>query len=183
MELNAESPKLLTLTLPLRGDTILLGKKLRGFGKGFYNGFGGKVEQTETIVQAAIRELEEECCLLAAEADMCPMGILTFFWLDEQTPPWEVHIFTVEEWLGEPRRTDEMDPAWFHRHELPWDIMWPDDPHWYPYIFSHTKFAGRFYFTNTTTLVKYQIREIDDDDDVEEALHRTTVHHTSKINR
>jgi 8-oxo-dGTP pyrophosphatase MutT (NUDIX family) len=34
--------------------------KKRGFGHGKYNGFGGKVEKSETISQAAIREMYEE---------------------------------------------------------------------------------------------------------------------------
>lgn len=54
------APKLCTLVLPNRGRQYLLGLKKRGFGEGKYNGFGGKVEQGETIRQAAIRELQEE---------------------------------------------------------------------------------------------------------------------------
>ena len=36
---------------------LLLGMKKRGFGAGYYNGFGGKVEAGETIAQAAAREV------------------------------------------------------------------------------------------------------------------------------
>lgn len=40
----------------LRSETeILLGLKKRGFGKGKWNGFGGKIEPGETIMQGAIR--------------------------------------------------------------------------------------------------------------------------------
>ncbi len=39
---------------------ILLAMKKRGFGEGKWNGAGGKVEEGETIVQAASRELQEE---------------------------------------------------------------------------------------------------------------------------
>jgi 8-oxo-dGTP diphosphatase len=47
------------------GDlSILLGKKLRGFGKGFYNCFGGKLERSrgehDHPAAGAVRELEEE---------------------------------------------------------------------------------------------------------------------------
>ena len=35
--------------------------KKRGFGAGKWNGFGGKVEPGETIVEAAVREVKEEC--------------------------------------------------------------------------------------------------------------------------
>ena len=35
--------------------------KKRGFGVGKWNGFGGKVEAGETVVEAAAREVTEEC--------------------------------------------------------------------------------------------------------------------------
>eukprot|EP00056_Hartaetosiga_gracilis_P017259 m.6783 g.6783 ORF g.6783 m.6783 type:complete len:151 (-) comp5533_c0_seq1:454-906(-) len=38
---------------------ILLGMKKRGFGKGKFNGFGGKLEKGETVEEAAVRELQE----------------------------------------------------------------------------------------------------------------------------
>ena len=41
--------KLLTLVIPVDDDKkrVLLGLKKRGFGEGYYNGFGGKVEPGE----------------------------------------------------------------------------------------------------------------------------------------
>ena len=47
--------KLLTLVLIREPSRVLLGMKKRGFGEGRWNGFGGKVEQGETITQAAYR--------------------------------------------------------------------------------------------------------------------------------
>ena len=40
-------------------DELLLGMKLRDFGKGYWNGFGGKVDPGETIEEAAVREFEK----------------------------------------------------------------------------------------------------------------------------
>jgi 8-oxo-dGTP diphosphatase/2-hydroxy-dATP diphosphatase len=45
---------------------ILLGMKKRGFGVGRWNGFGGKVENGESIEEAALRELNEESSLVAS---------------------------------------------------------------------------------------------------------------------
>eukprot|EP00850_Spirogloea_muscicola_P021343 SM000245S08182 [mRNA] locus=s245:67320:74880:+ [translate_table: standard] len=53
----AARPKLLTLALVHEGGRVLLGRKKRGFGEGYYNGFGGKVEPGETVEGAAIREV------------------------------------------------------------------------------------------------------------------------------
>jgi 8-oxo-dGTP diphosphatase/2-hydroxy-dATP diphosphatase len=47
--------KLLTLAFLRRSSQILLGYKKRGFGQGLWNGFGGKVQNGETIVAAARR--------------------------------------------------------------------------------------------------------------------------------
>ncbi len=53
----AERPpnKLFTLLFVLRPGQVLLGMKKRGFGKGRWNGFGGKVHKGESIEEAAIR--------------------------------------------------------------------------------------------------------------------------------
>ena len=45
------------LVIPFIGGKLLLGKKLRGFGEGYFNGFGGKVELGETIEASARREV------------------------------------------------------------------------------------------------------------------------------
>ena len=47
--------KILTLVLIRESAKVLLGMKKRGFGQGRWNGFGGKVEKGETILQGAIR--------------------------------------------------------------------------------------------------------------------------------
>lgn len=47
--------KLYTLIVVCNEDKILLGFKKRGFGAGKWNGFGGKVEPGENIVNCAKR--------------------------------------------------------------------------------------------------------------------------------
>lgn len=47
--------KVMTLTMIINNDEILLGMKNRGMGKGKWNGFGGKVEPNETIDDGAKR--------------------------------------------------------------------------------------------------------------------------------
>lgn len=49
------SNKVLTLVFVLRPGHVLLGYKKRGFAEGWWNGFGGKVEPGETIVEGAKR--------------------------------------------------------------------------------------------------------------------------------
>ena len=52
--------KLLTLVIIHQHPRILLGMKKRGFGAGRWNGFGGKVQEGETVEDAARREVFEE---------------------------------------------------------------------------------------------------------------------------
>ncbi|EPS40099.1 hypothetical protein H072_6102 [Dactylellina haptotyla CBS 200.50] len=91
----------LVIPLDLQRDRVLLGYKLRGFGQGKYNGFGGKVEADETITAAAVRELHEESGLLVEEPDMIQRGALLLETVaDDDSPILEIHVFTTERWHG-----------------------------------------------------------------------------------
>ena len=72
--------KLLTLVLVVQNNNnnarLLLGEKKRGFGAGYFNGFGGKVEPGESILAAAHRELQEEAGIEAL--DLSRRGVLYF---------------------------------------------------------------------------------------------------------
>jgi 8-oxo-dGTP diphosphatase/2-hydroxy-dATP diphosphatase len=54
--------KIFTLVLVLKKCGILLGLKKRGFGEGKWNGFGGKIESGESVIQAAIRSGYQNFC-------------------------------------------------------------------------------------------------------------------------
>ncbi|MCO5556826.1 hypothetical protein L7F22_010379 [Adiantum nelumboides] len=265
--------KLLTLAIVNRGGQVLLGLKKRGFGEGYYNGFGGKVEVGETIEEAARREpygcqmhwelcptvriqfwnglglqtgekpeipascncsfwagirgflsvessvsvenclgsvLELLCCqnlaktgvvLLDTDLDsrnsdfvtfiplfknkeipqgapdlganlvssriqlqeeagivagsIMKQGVLTFHF-DDKPQPWEVHVFNILDYCGQPCETDEMSPQWFLHEEIPFSKMWKDDEIWYPHFLAGKLFKGEFYFCNTHHLDSYK---------------------------
>jgi 8-oxo-dGTP diphosphatase len=123
-----------TLIFPLQGGRILLGLKKRGFGNGRWGGFGGKIEAGETVIASAVRELYEEAGLKAAKSDLRYMGRLTF--LFPYKPAWDqvVHVFLVEQWLGEAAESEEMQPAWFAPAEIPYRQMWQDGRYWLPIV-------------------------------------------------
>ena len=54
-----------------------------------------------------------------------------------------------------------MRPAWFDLKRVPFDKMWPDDELWYPMFLAGKKFSGTFWFTNTTTIVRHELREVE----------------------
>jgi len=95
--------KLYTLALIRNDDNILLGMKKRGFGVGRWNGFGGKVNSDETILEAAKRELLEESGLITNELQEA--GILKFEFVGEPEIM-EVHVFTTIEYEGTPAESE-----------------------------------------------------------------------------
>jgi 8-oxo-dGTP pyrophosphatase MutT (NUDIX family) len=138
-----------TLCLLVRGNPstqVLLGCKRIGFGAGKWGGFGGKVEEGETIAGAAVRELEEETGVRVREENLQYTGHLTF--LFPYKPAWEqvVHVFLVTTWDGEPAESDEMTPAWFALDDIPYEQMWQDGLYWLPPVLAGERVRARFTF-------------------------------------
>lgn len=149
--------KVLTLCLLYTDTHVLLGKKKRGFGAGRWNGFGGKVEAGETIPDAARREMLEEAGIQIPNIEK--FGIIHFEF--EGNPEiLEVHIFGAREYLGEPTESEEMAPSWFLRSEIPFEEMWPDDPHWMPLFFDGKKFRGKILFGKGDSILEMRITEV-----------------------
>ena len=68
--MSSKQRKVLTLVLLREANRVLLGMKKRGFGVGKWNGFGGKLEQGETVLEAAAREVREECGFTVNTSDL-----------------------------------------------------------------------------------------------------------------
>jgi 8-oxo-dGTP pyrophosphatase MutT (NUDIX family) len=135
--------KLLTLAMVQKDGKVLLGMKKRGFGVGRWNGFGGKVEEGESLEGAALREVEEEVGITPRAFE--ERGVLEFsFENDEKVL--EVHVFRVTDYDGEVRESEEMQPRWFDEGDIPYELMWPDDEYWMPLFFAGKKFTGTFHF-------------------------------------
>lgn len=149
--------KLLTLTIIYQDPKVLLGMKKRGFGKGRWNGFGGKVTDGETIEEAAKRELFEEIGITVEELEK--MGILDFEW--QNNPEiLEVHIFKARDFDGEPEESEEMTSQWFHKDEIPFQQMWQDDKYWFPLFLNGQKFRGKFLFDDSDEILNYNLKEM-----------------------
>lgn len=145
--------KVLTLAVVHTDGRVLLGMKKRGFGEGKWNGFGGKVEEGESVEAAALRELEEEAGVRAVSHES--RGKLDFIFEGDPTAL-EVHVFHVSAIEGEPRETDEMRPEWFRPEEIPYHGMWADDRHWLPHCLDGKSVEGHFWFKGEE-LVKYRL--------------------------
>ncbi len=135
--------KQLTLCIPIKDNKVLLGMKKRGFGAGRWNGFGGKVEEGETIEQGARREIAEEVKI--EDGTLEKMGMLDFLFQNDEKIL-EVHIFKLTDFTGEPFETEEMKPEWFLFNEIPFSQMWPSDEYWFPLFLQNKLFKGSFLF-------------------------------------
>ena len=150
--------KIMTLCCIHDDSRLLLGMKKRGFGAGRWNGFGGKMHEGETIEQAARRETKEEAGIEVENLNQ--RGVLTF--VSENNPEeLEVHIFSSNNFKGEPVETEEMRPQWFLFDKIPYDSMWADDPLWLPLLLGGKKFEGKFLFdSDGKKILKYELKEI-----------------------
>lgn len=132
-----------TLAFLIRGKSVLLGLKKKGFGQGYWNGFGGKIEAGETPTMAAVREIQEECGLKAR--NLRPAGKL-FFHFDDDPRRIEGFLFRSQDFSGEPEETAEMRPRWFKIQELPFQKMWEDDRFWLPHVLAGKEVHATFRF-------------------------------------
>lgn len=128
----------------LRDGEVLLIRKKRGFGANKYNGVGGKVEEGEGVLEAAIREIREEVGIEPLELRYA--GVLEFY-SEDDAPDWVVYVYTCTEARGTPRPSEEAEPYWFPIDNLPFDKMWEDDRFWLPQVLKGRRVRGRFRFS------------------------------------
>lgn len=130
---------------------VLLGLKKRGFGAGFWNGFGGKVERGESITAAAHRELLEEAGVTVPAGGLRQISVIDFNFVGKDSTL-EVHVFKASRFEGEPTESEEMRPQWWAAEDIPFDLMWPDDRHWFPLMLKGACFKATFDFRDTEML-------------------------------
>lgn len=147
--------KIMTEALIVSGNKVLLGqRKKNGFGHGKWLGFGGKLENSETIDQAMTREFFEETSIKVLE--FAKRGILTFHYIND--PDMEVHYYEVLKYKGEPQESNEMAVRWFNIESIPYDQMFPNDQYWLPMFLKKKFFKGEFYFNNKYEIDKYDFK-------------------------
>ncbi len=149
--------KVVTLVIVHEGRRVLLGMKKDGFGGGWWNGFGGKVEAGETVEEAALRELKEEAGIGVETLEKAGM---LYFDIEGDERLHEGHIFRASGVIGEPVETDEMiTPRWFDEADIPYDKMWKGDDLWIPLFLKKVPFEGTLAFNAKHELTGADVRE------------------------
>ncbi|MCR4285983.1 MAG: 8-oxo-dGTP diphosphatase [Candidatus Kaiserbacteria bacterium] len=136
--------KILTLAYLVDEKRVCLAMKKRGFGEGNWNGYGGKLEEGETIEQATVREIKEESGVTVLESSLDKVALVEFFFKDGKHL--EVHTFFIRTWDGIPIETEEMRPEWFPYEDIPYEKMWADDEYWIPRALRGEKLFGKVWF-------------------------------------
>jgi len=150
-----------TLCFLIDNSHVLLAMKKRGFGVGKWNGTGGKIEEGESIEQAAVRETREE--IGATPRLLEKVAVLTFHFAEEVAKlgkSEECIVFICKQWDGEPIETEEMKPKWFEKTKLPFEIMWDDDPIWLPLVLKGEKVNGEFWFDRNFKMTDHNVKVV-----------------------
>lgn len=156
MQNNIQKPtQVMTLCILRKGEDVLLGMKKLRFGAGNYNGYGGKVDEGETVEKALVREMKEESGLDLLKYEL--RGIMRFE-LDDSFK--EVHIYEGLDWTGDLVETDEMTPFWFNISDIPYEKMWKSDVSWYPYFLKQEYFEGITIFDENYNVMSCKIEKI-----------------------
>lgn len=148
-----------TVTIIYQPPKILLGMKRLRLGKGKYNGFGGGVEEGESLEECAIRETLEEAGIRIRTPEK--RGKVLFQFENHVEQDHLVYFFIARSFEGEPTETDEMRPEWFDVNEIPYSQMWPADKFIFPVFLSKRKFDGNVQFDANHNLKSYEINEVD----------------------
>jgi 8-oxo-dGTP diphosphatase len=156
MTSSSKPDKIATLLFLIKDNQILLAEKKRGFGKGKWNGSGGKLQGNETIEEAAIRETQEEIGVIPLNVTY--KAIINFFYpQNDPSEWWETHVYTSTSWKNEPTESEEMRPQWFTFEEIPYQYMWPDDTFWLPELLKGNKFTADFTFNHKVEILHHNI--------------------------
>jgi mutator protein MutT len=150
----------LTLLFLVRGNEVLLAMKKRGFGEGKWNGIGGKVDEGESILDALVRECQEEIGVTPLEYKKSAEILFDEFH-NQIRKQLRVYVFTCDMWRGKPVESEEMKPKWFAKDSLPYDQMWADDPYWLPKILDGKKLLCKFKLSENGKIISSKVLEVE----------------------
>lgn len=138
---------------------LLFAMKKRGFGAGWWNGVGGKVQPGETVEDGLKREAKEELNIDLGEIEK--VAEIKFKFPHQKDWDQVMHVYFVRTFQGEPEESEEMRPQWFKLENVPWDKMWPGDIYWMKPVFMGNKVKGSFVFEENHKLVSHVVEMVE----------------------
>ena len=113
-------------------EEVLLGLKRTGFGAGRIVALGGKIDGSETALDAAVREVAEESSIRLEPGELEAAGRVTWSFPAAPRSNMTAFLFTADVGAVTARTTEEIEPHWYTLDAIPWDGMWQDARHWLP---------------------------------------------------
>ncbi|MCX6726196.1 MAG: 8-oxo-dGTP diphosphatase [Candidatus Shapirobacteria bacterium] len=146
-----------TVVYLVKDNKVCMGMKKRGFGIGRWNGFGGKPKDKEMIEETAVRELLEESGVKADKENLIKRGKFYYY---QPNGDWQINVFILNIWEGEPAETEEMKPEWFEIEKLPLEQMWENDALWIGRVLKGERLTGTVWHDENDKVVKYELKEV-----------------------
>lgn len=117
-----------------------------------WNGYGGKQERGETILQTAVRELWQESGVHAEKEDLNLVACMNFFWPGNESTHSDmvVYFFLLSKFKGVPREGVEMGaPQFFTEDEICMLELMPADKIFLPLLLKGEKITWNVYLGKT----------------------------------
>lgn len=146
-----------TLVFIIKEGRVLLAMKKRGFGVGKWNGVGGKVQPSESIAEAAVREAQEEIGVTPVLGE--PIACIRYH---EKEGDWigGVHVFRTDQYTGIPKESEEMRPQWFPVDALPLEAMWSGDKLWIDRVLARRRFEAEIWYADDGSVAKHRVKDL-----------------------
>ncbi|MDB5224659.1 MAG: hypothetical protein JWO43_281 [Candidatus Adlerbacteria bacterium] len=146
----------MTLGFLMRGDRVWLGLKKKKVAAGFLNGAGGKIDPGYTELSCLKKEIFDEWGVTIRAGTAQKMGVVDFYNEQEDGSSLDVrvHVYTISEWHGEPKESDEMGaPVPYHLNQVPYDQMMIGDRPWVQWVLFGKRVRAVVRYKTDKTLV------------------------------
>lgn len=145
-----------TVVLIFNDNKILLCMKKRGFWAWKWNWPGWKVNPEEEILDAAIRELNEEVGIQIDKNFLKYSWLIQFSFDNKSEWNQEMSIYSVYWYKWNVSESEEMKPEWFSLDNIPYDNMWDADKIWIPRVINKEEIEYQILFDMSWKLISYK---------------------------
>lgn len=129
----------------VNGDSVLMGKKLYGFGKGFVQFPAGKDNKNEDFKNAVVREVKVETGLILDRNFLWNVGYIDYKFDDKSD--FRMNVFRTEHFDGSIKKTKEFEPKWYKIKNIPYKQCFPDAKKWMPQAINGLKIVRKFNYS------------------------------------